>query len=172
MTDTPTVCTCGHPDNGGTIPDDCPMHGDTPTAQPNERDREVATKVREACFHSGPPYPQDIIATYRAEIEAAARADERAKAANIFWDPDDPESPMSTPFDEMGDWGRENGIVHEVWRAVQLPSIFVAQLLPADDADSDDEWMCEADTREEAQALLDAELERRKRVESGEIDNG
>lgn len=142
---------------------------DTPTAQPSERDREVATRVWQKL---GCPGHMNINAAIIAEALAAVRADERAKAANIFWDPDDPESPMSTPFDEMGDWGRENGIVHEVWQAVRLPSVYVAQLPPADDADSDDEWTCEAETREEAQSLLDAELERRKRLESEETDNG
>ena len=50
---------------------------DTPTAQPNERDRAF----QNAIFGATGQWPSDaFILEYRAEIEAAARADERARS--------------------------------------------------------------------------------------------
>lgn len=104
--------------------------------------------------NAGDTEAADALQRYREE-------NERLRVADMFWDPDNPEAPMNSPFDEMDDWGRPNGIVHEVWCARKLPSVFVAQLPPREDADSDDEWTCEAANREAAQTMLDAELSAR-----------
>lgn len=56
---------------------------DTPTAQPNERDHKL---VRDILAYGNQKGAADIIAIYRAEIEAAARADERAKLAAERYD--------------------------------------------------------------------------------------
>ncbi len=73
--------------------------------QPSERDREVAEEI---CVYlwqrmegEGLPTATGILATYRAEIEAAARADERARI--VAWLREWPDEPKNATIHWVAD---------------------------------------------------------------------
>lgn len=76
-----------------------------------------------------------------------------------FWNADNREVGWPTPSDILAE--ENDGTVIEIEEVAIVRSSFQARLPAADDADSDDDFDVCADTREEAERLIQAELDRR-----------
>lgn len=80
-----------------------------------------------------------------------------------FWNADNREVGWPTPSDILAE--ENDGTVIEIEEVAVVRRSFQARLPAADDADSDDDFDVCADTRQEAERLVNAELDRRDALE-------
>jgi hypothetical protein len=112
-----------------------------------------------------------LIAEHERLVAEVARLREllaEVQTPNMFWDPDNPETPLDCPTDgiELGGWCRETGVVYEVWQGRRMGSCYVAALPPHKADESDDGWEFIGSTPEAAQAAMADELTRRAALET------
>jgi hypothetical protein len=81
---------------------------------------------------------------------------------DCYWDAADREFGRSGICEILDDY--DDGTVVAVESVAVVKVTFCARLEPAADAETDDYWTVEADTREAAEAAVDAEMSRRKGI--------
>jgi hypothetical protein len=101
-------------------------------------------------------------AMIRYMIDGLPSLSEGMPKAEWYLDADDPADGHSEICDVM--LGHRYNVPVEIQHAAVVAVTWHAKLLPADDADSDDEWECEANTEADCLRLIADELDRRARA--------
>jgi len=119
---------------------------------------DLVSRLRAA--PSGLDEAEELALLREAADEIERLAAMQAPRPTIFWDYEDPECGYSDPGEILDRYS--DGEIIRIDAGAVLETTFAARLPAADDAGRDDPWEVEADTLEEAEALVTAELVRRQ----------